>query len=76
MSDVARVRSVTVCVDWFDDQPSADRNAIDESYHIVLEDGCIEWRRHDGAILFSGTKEMMQKLCRVTMKLYDMDFGG
>lgn len=76
MSDVARIRSVSVCVDWFDDQGSADRNAIDESYHVVLEDGCIELLRHDGTILFSGTKEMMRKLCRVTMKLCDMDFGG
>lgn len=76
MSDVARVRSVSVCVDWFEDKDSAERNAIDESYHVVLEDECIEWRRHDGTVIFSGTKEMMRKLCRVTDELCDTDFGG
>lgn len=75
MSDVTRVRSISVRVDWFDGEDSAERDAIDESYHVVLEDGCIEWRRHGGEVIFSGTKEMMRKLCRVTYKLCDMDIG-
>ena len=76
MSDVARIRSVSVCVDWFSDEASAERNTIDESYHVVLEDGCVEWRRFDGKVLFTGTKETMRKLCRVTDELCDMDIGG